>query len=268
MKEMKILISNDDGIYARGVVEAANRLVELGHSVTVVAPDRERSGAGQSIDTSMLRVKGGRFPGFDERVRAFKCTGTPSDCVTLGLEKIFPEAEMVLSGVNNGPNLGCDVYYSGTVGAAREGYFGDRFSVALSLDVSEEQRSMDDERYETALYVIEWVLDNIDILSGGETNKGALLNINIPNVPLRDIKGFRMAAAGRRRYRDRVSEYHAPGGLGYWIRGLPVDEEEHEGSDVRAVRDGYVALSFLRHDTTDHERNSRLDAATISDFCE
>ncbi|GHV38508.1 5'-nucleotidase SurE [Synergistales bacterium] len=263
---MKILISNDDGIYANGVVRAANRLVELGHSVTVVAPDRERSGAGQSIDTSMLRVKGGRFPGFDERVRAFKCTGTPSDCVTLGLEKIFPEAEIVLSGVNNGPNLGCDVYYSGTVGAAREGYFGDRFSVAISLDVSEEQRSMDDERYETALYVIEWVLSNLDILSGGDMKKGALLNVNIPNIPLQDIKGFRVTAAGRRRYRDRVSEYSTPAGIGYWIHGKPVDDEERADSDIRAVKDGYVALSFLRHDTTDHERNGSVDIAKIANF--
>ncbi|GHS98130.1 5'-nucleotidase SurE [Synergistales bacterium] len=260
---MKILISNDDGIYARGVVKAANRLAELGHSVTVVAPDRERSGAGQSIETSMLRVRGGRYPGFDDRVKAFKCTGTPSDCVTLGLEKIFPEAEIVLSGVNNGSNLGCDVYHSGTVGAAREGYFEDKFSVAVSLDVSEEQRSVGDERYETALYAIEWVLNNIDILSGGDMKKGALLNVNIPNIPLEDIKGFRVTRTGRRRYRNRVSEYVTPGGLGYWIYGSPADDEEHADSDVRAVKDGYVALSFLRHDTTDYERNESVGAANF-----
>jgi 5'-nucleotidase len=118
---MKILISNDDGIYARGIVLLANRLTELGHGVTVVAPDRERSGAGNSLSLSPLRVRPETFPEYDARVAAFKCSGTPADCALIGLLEVAPDAELLLSGINSGPNLGCDVFYSGTVAAAREG---------------------------------------------------------------------------------------------------------------------------------------------------
>jgi 5'-nucleotidase len=264
MKNMKILVSNDDGVYARGIVLLANRLAELGHGVTVVAPDRERSGAGNSISTDPLRVKPAAFPEYDARVTVFKCNGTPADCAMVGLNELAPDTELVLSGINNGPNLGCDVLYSGTVAAAREGYFENRRSIAVSLDLD---AALGGERghYETALLAVDAVMENLDAvfesLSGG-----ALLNVNVPNLSPAEVRGFRMTAAGRRRYRNRVQVSAAPeGGKIYWVGGVPVIDEEHEDSDSRAVSDGFIALTFLTHDTTDYARNGRAGTAAALD---
>jgi 5'-nucleotidase len=258
---MKILVSNDDGIYARGIVLLANRLVELGHDVTVVAPDQERSGAGNSISTSPLRLKPEAFPEYDARVTAFKCSGTPADCALVGLEETAPDAELVLSGINNGPNLGCDVFYSGTVAAAREGYFEGRRSIAVSLDL-DAGRGKRREHYETALLAVESIMGNLDAVFG--KGGAALLNVNVPNLPPAEVRGFRMTAVGRRRYRNRVQACSAPeGGNIYWVGGAPAIDEELENSDSLAVNDGFVALTFLTHDTTDYALNGRSGAGAL-----
>jgi 5'-nucleotidase len=261
-KRMKILVSNDDGVYARGIVLLANRLAELGHSVTVLAPDRERSGAGNSISTSPLRIKPETFPEYDPRVAAFKCSGTPADCAMVGLNEVFPEAELVVSGINSGPNLGCDVFYSGTVAAAREGYFENRRSIAVSLDLG--ARGKKGEHYETALLAVEAIVGNLDAVFG-ETPGAALLNVNVPNILPSEVRGFRMTSAGRRRYRNRVQACAAPeGGKVYWVGGTPLVDEEREDSDARAVNDGFVALTFLTHDTTDYALNGRNGADILN----
>jgi 5'-nucleotidase len=262
---MKILVSNDDGVYARGIVLLANRLAELGHDVTVVAPDQERSGAGNSISTSPLRVKPAAFPEYDARVTAFKCSGTPADCVMVGLNELAPDAELVLSGINNGPNLGCDVFYSGTVAAAREGYFENRRSIAVSLDL-DAARSKGWEHYETALLAVDAVMKNLDAVFGKSLSGGALLNVNVPNLSPAEVRGFRITAAGRRRYRNRVQVCAAPeGGKLYWVGGTPAIDEEREDSDSRTVSDGFIALTFLTHDTTDYAWNGRDGAADALD---
>jgi 5'-nucleotidase len=261
MKRMKILVSNDDGIYARGVVLLANRLAGLGHEVTVVAPDRERSGAGNSVSTSPLSLKPEAFPEYDARVTAFKCSGTPADCALIGLEEAASDAELVLSGINNGPNLGCDVFYSGTVAAAREGYFEGRHSIAVSLDL-DARLGKRPEHYETALLAVEAVVGNLDAVFG--KGGAALLNVNVPNLPPSEVRGFRVTPAGRRRYRNRVQMCAAPdGGKIYWVGGAPAVDEEEENSDSRAVRDGFVALTFLTHDTTDYALNGRSGACAL-----
>jgi 5'-nucleotidase len=254
---VKILVSNDDGIYARGIVLLANRLAELGHDVTVVAPDRERSGAGNSISTSPLCVKPEAFPEYDARVAAFKCSGTPADCALVGLEEVAPDAELVLSGINSGPNLGCDVFYSGTVAAAREGYFENRRSIAVSLDL-DAARCKRQEHYETALLAVDALIGNLDVVFDETSDGAALLNVNVPNLSPQEIRGFRMTAAGRRRYRNRVQVCTAPeGGKSYWVGGTLAVDEEREDSDTRAVKDGFIALTFLTHDTTNYALNER-----------
>ncbi|MDR2179027.1 MAG: 5'/3'-nucleotidase SurE [Synergistaceae bacterium] len=258
---MKIFISNDDGVHAPGIITLSNRLAELGHAVTVVAPDRERSGAGHSITTTSLHLKQETFPGYDPRVRTFKCNGTPADCVTLGIEVVAPDSELVLAGINSGPNLGCDVFYSGTVAAAREGYFENRRSLAVSLVVS--GVSQDDwtraKHYETAVRAVEALMEALvdwEVLS---TGTAVLLNVNVPNIPLSELKGFKITRAGRRRYQDRVRISVSPEGKSsYWIGGASADSEEGEDSDVKAVNDGFVALTFLQHDTTDYGLNGRV----------
>ena len=255
---MKIFISNDDGVHAPGIICMSNRLVRLGHAVTVVAPDRERSGAGHSITTTSLHFKQETFPGYDPRVQTFKCNGTPADCAMLGLETVAADAELVLAGINSGPNLGCDVFYSGTMAAAREGYFENRRSMAVSLVV--DGRS-DEKHYETAVHAVEALVDNLEVLFGSD--RAALLNVNVPNVPLSKLKGFKVTCAGRRRYQGRVQTGATPGGTCYWVGGTAVDSEESEDSDVRAVNDGFVALTFLQHDTTDYGLNRRVEAEAV-----
>ncbi|MDR1622422.1 MAG: 5'/3'-nucleotidase SurE [Synergistaceae bacterium] len=260
---MKILISNDDGVHAPGIICMSNRLAELGHDVTVVAPDRERSGAGHSITTSSLHLKQETFPGYDPRVRTFRSNGTPADCVMLGMEVVTPDAELVLSGINSGSNMGCDVFYSGTVAAAREGYFENRRSVAVSLVLGGtiQNQGADEKHYETAVRAVEALAANLEVLFGSSP---ALLNVNVPNIPLSQVKGFKITFTGRRRYQGRIQTGAVPGGKPcYWVGGTSVDSEELEGSDVKAVHDGFIALTFLRHDTTDYGLNRRIGAEEI-----
>ncbi|MDR3231637.1 MAG: 5'/3'-nucleotidase SurE [Synergistaceae bacterium] len=262
---MKILLSNDDGVYAPGIVLLANDLASRGHSVTVVAPDRARSGAGHSITTDHslfllnLSLRREACFGYDEAVNVFLCGGTPADCVMAGLALAEPEPELVLSGVNSGPNLGCDVYYSGTVAAAREGYFENRRSVALSLNLSRSREA----HYESALATVAALLDYPDVFFGSD-ERPACLNVNIPNLPLSEIRGFRTTFAGRRRYENRIQPCVTPSGKDWFrVTGTPVEYEELEGSDVRAVNEGFVALTFLQHDTTDYRRNETIDSGAI-----
>ena len=256
---MKILLSNDDGVYDRGIVLMANRLAASGHDVTVVAPDRERSGAGHAISPYSLHLHRVEYSLYDKNVAVFKCNGTPADCVMLGINVAAPETGLVLTGINSGPNLGCDVFYSGTVAAAREGYFEDRRSVAVSLCM---YASQDVAHYETALAAVDAVVSNVDVLFG---EKPAFLNMNVPDIAPSEVKGFRMAFAGRRRYRNRIQCSSAPdGGTCWWVSGTPADDEEEPGSDVSAVNEGFVALTFLKHDTTDYDLNGRMDFGVLN----
>ena len=256
---MRILLSNDDGVRARGIVLLTNFLAGLGHETTVVAPDRERSGAGHSITTSTLYLDEKTFPEYDARARIFECSGTPADCAALGAGIAAPDAELVLTGINRGPNLGCDVFYSGTVAAAREGYFEGRPAIALSLAVNQGVQE-GEEHYGTALHAVQVLLENLDTLFDPPRERGkraaALLNVNIPNMPLPEVKGFKVTFAGRRRYQDRVQRLQEPGRAAYRLMGAAADQEEAEGSDVRAVNEGFIALTFLQHDTTDYTLNS------------
>jgi 5'-nucleotidase len=183
----------------------------------------------------------------------------------LGLEVLLPEAELVLTGINDGPNMGCDVFYSGTIGAAREGYFENRRSIAVSLDLRRAPGEKDEGRkacYETALQSVEIVVAELDLFFGEQ--QAALLNMNVPNIPFSEVKGFRATFTGRRRYQNRVGTTEGrKEERCFWVQGSPSDRDEFEGSDVRAVAEGYVALTFLQHDTTDYALNSRLDAQTL-----
>ncbi|MDR1977903.1 MAG: 5'/3'-nucleotidase SurE [Synergistaceae bacterium] len=264
---MKILVSNDDGVYAPGIVLLSNHLAERGHVVTVVAPDFERSGAGHSITTDRsLSLRREASPEYGGAVRVFGCSGTPADCVMAGLHLAEPEAELVLSGINSGPNLGCDVYYSGTVAAAREGYFENRRSVAVSLSRASR---LEDAHYETALAAVDALIERSDVF----LRTVACLNVNVPNLPLSMVRGLRMTFAGRRRYENRVrlsvdaneNSDKNPDEETRWFRvgGTPLWDEDPEGSDVRAVSEGFVALTFLRYDTTDYGLNGDVDPEVV-----
>jgi len=245
MTACRLLLTNDDGIYAPGLVTLANRLHEAGYSLSVVAPDRERSSVGHALTLNRpIRLWEAERGLYAPGVRIFGCDGTPSDCVVLGMEVVDPQIGLVVSGINRGPNLGDDLTYSGTVSAAMEGVILGKGALALSLNC---HRSEAENRYDTAavsaVKILDWLGEN-------ELSKGILLNINVPNLPLEMLEGFMVTRKGLRIYEGKVTEFRNPhGALSYWIAGRPEDEMA-EGTDVWAVAHGLVSITPIHMDMT------------------
>ncbi len=253
MSALKILLTNDDGIYAPGIIELANALRSAGNDVTVVAPDRERSSVGHALTLNRpIRLWEADKGGYEPGVRIFSCDGTPSDCVVLGVETVAADVSLVISGINRGPNLGDDLTYSGTVSAAMEGLILGKGAMAVSLNC---QRSELVHHYETASGV---VLEVLDWLSTHELSKEVLLNINVPNLEKGKIAGFEITRKGLRTYEGKVTEFRSPHGiLSYWIAGRPEDEMK-EGTDVYAVAHGRVSITPIHLDMTHFPSIERL----------
>lgn len=232
---MRILLSNDDGIHAPGLQTLAKALRELA-VVQVVAPDRNRSGASNSLTLeSSLRTF--EYPNGDIAVQM----GTPTDCVYLGVNALMrPRPDVVVSGINAGPNLGDDVIYSGTVAAAMEGRHLGFPALAVSLNGYE--------HYQTAAAVTCTILR---ILEREPLRTGRILNINVPDLPLSEIKGIRVTRCGSRHPADKVIPQQDPrGNTLYWIG--PPGEKYDAGpeTDFAAVDEGYVSLTPLHVDLT------------------
>jgi 5'-nucleotidase len=240
---MRILISNDDGIEAEGINKLRVSLQE-DHELFVVAPDRERSATGHKITMDRpLRVKERIYPG--SNTVGWAVDGTPADCVKLGLEALLPAPpDLVISGINFGPNLGTDVLYSGTVSAAIEGIINGVPAVAVSL------ASFEYGDFSDAGQFIKELVAKL----GGEitkNTKNSLLNINIPPCRPRGIKVTRL---GQRRYINIFDKRIDPRGKVYfWMGGEPFDlDEKDPDTDVWAVREGYTSITPLHFDFTDH----------------
>ncbi|MDR1019587.1 MAG: 5'/3'-nucleotidase SurE [Synergistaceae bacterium] len=244
---MKILLTNDDGVTSQGIQMISKLLADRGWLEAVVAPDRERSGAGHSLTVERpVRVKPlgpGMFPG---GVAAYSCDGTPTDCVSVGLDALMPQADFVVSGINNGPNLGDDITYSGTVCAAMEGLMLGRPAIAVSLcTVPGDTFGHNMTAAIAATVILEYVIK-------AGLPEGVLLNVNVPNLLIRDIKGFMLTGRGKRAYKDKFTCVKDPNGRDcYWIAGEAVEEHE-DGTDVTAVADGYVSVTPVHLDMTNY----------------
>jgi len=241
-----ILISNDDGVRAPGLVALAAVLAEVGE-VIVAAPDRERSAAAHSISLDHpLRV---------ERVaqNTYAIDGTPVDCVYLALHHLVPRRpDLCLSGINNGFNLGSDVFYSGTVGAAVEAALRGVPAVAVSL----ERQSPPDFSHASA-FAAALVRD---LLARGPDamEPETLLNVNIPAGA---VRGLRPTALGRRIYRDQVDmRTDLRGRSYYWIGGPEERGPDIAGSDITAIGDGLVSVTALGLDLTHRPTLERMRA--------
>ena len=241
---VRILVTNDDGIQAPGLRVLARELAGLG-SVLVVAPDRERSGTGHGITVhTPLRVTP---VDWGEGIQAFTLNGTPADCVKLGIDALADgPCDLVMSGVNRGPNLGTDVLYSGTVSGAVEGYLQGLPALAVSLDsfTSREQAYVPAARLARNL---------AEKLLGLEAP--LLLNVNVP-APRAEgpAKGVRITRLGVRRYRDVFHRRTDPRGKAYyWLAGRAVDLDQGPDTDASAVREGYISVTPIHFDLTHHE---------------
>jgi len=233
----KILVSNDDGIHAPGLAALAEALAAVGE-VYVVAPDRERSAVGHALTLHRpLRVE---LLG----PRRYSVNGTPTDCVNLAILGILPvRPDVVVSGINSGPNLGDDVTYSGTVSAAMEGSLLGVPALAVSL-VEGAERSAYGPAARVAVELTRLLLRDRD---SGVT----LLNVNVPGGTPR---GRRMTRLGRRTYSEKVTEQRDPRGkVYYWIGAGPPAWEAGEDTDFAAVHAGYVSVTPLHLDLTSYD---------------
>lgn len=236
---MEILVTNDDGIHADGLRALAKALRPLGH-VTVIAPDREQSAASHALTLHRpLRIKK-----VEEDV--LSVDGTPTDCVLLGVHGFLKDRrpDLVVSGINHGPNMGNDTSYSGTVAAAVEGTFLGIPSVALSLATWKEAD------FTPAGSVAHHLVRTF--LTHG-IRPGMCLSVNIPPIPIDAMKGVRVTRLGKRVFRDVIVEKTDPRGkLYYWIGGEDPTWEPDELSDFNAVNEGYVSVTPLLLELTDY----------------
>jgi 5'-nucleotidase len=223
-------------------------LADKGWLAAVVAPDRERSGMGHAITVERPVHVHPLDPGmFSAGVPAYSCDGTPTDCVTIGLDMLFPSVDCVVSGINQGPNMGDDVTYSGTVCAAMEGVILKRKAIAISL-CSKPGDSF--KHNTTAALVATAVLEHVE---KNPLPPGVLLNVNVPNELVKNIKGFKLTQRGKREYIDKITCMKDPhGNDSYWVAG-EISDERNEGTDVTAVNDGYVSVTPISMDMTDYD---------------
>jgi 5'-nucleotidase len=244
-EKVRILVTNDDGIHSRGIAELENSLREIG-DVYVVAPESEMSGASHSLTLARpLRIRQ-----IDER--HWTVDGTPTDCVTLALNKILPTQEhpdICVSGINHGGNLGDDASYSGTVAGALEATILGVPGIAFSLVAREHFDFTEAARF--AVQAVRKALDE-------GLPEGTLLNINIPAG---EIRGVRVTRQGIKNARPSISEHIDPRGKAYyWIGEEYFTSEHEEGTDYEALRQGCVSVTPMRSDMTDHRGMAALEA--------
>ena len=250
---MKILVTNDDGIRAPGLRALVDVAKGFGE-VKVVAPDRERSCCAHALTMrDPLRVAEFEWDGCE----AFEVNGFPADCVNVALALGFPDGcDLVLSGINNGPNLGFDVTYSGTVAGAMEGTINGVRSIALSVANLAAGEAL---RYDVAA---RWLGEHFETLVQAPQAPLTFLNVNVPNLPTVEIRGHRVAAMGQRVYQDRVERRDDPWGRPYyWQGGVAVLTSDQPDTDVTAVSEGFVSITPITLDWTDHAHLESLRQA-------
>ena len=241
---MRILLTNDDGINARGLDLLESVARSLSDDIWVVAPTEEQSGAGHSLTlTQPIRIR-------RHDNRRFSVTGTPTDAVMMALAHIMKDErpDLILSGINRGANLGEDVTYSGTVSAAMEGALAGVRSIALSQSYSREGMG-DTVPFAAAEAWAERVLRPLAVM---DMHPGTLLNVNFPALPPEKVRGIRVCRQGIRDYgRLRIVQRTDPRGYEYYWFGLgPMIETPGHSTDLEAIADGYVSVTPLHLDLT------------------
>ncbi|UTV28197.1 5'/3'-nucleotidase SurE [Photobacterium atrarenae] len=234
---MRILISNDDGIFAEGINTLATALEAFGE-VTVVAPDRNRSGASNSLTLETpLRIR-------EEGTRRVSVEGTPTDCVHFALnEWLDYRPDLVVAGINHGANLGDDVLYSGTVAAATEGHFLGVPAIAVSLVGSR--------YFATAAHVVK---DIVAKLAEQPLPANKILNVNVPDVPLSQLNGWQVTRLGARHRAEKMVKETDPRGKAiYWLGPPGACQDAGPGTDFYAIEHQQVSITPLQVDLTAHD---------------
>jgi 5'-nucleotidase len=245
---MKILLTNDDGILAEGLIALHNELKD-DFELTVVAPEAEMSAVGHAITLSnLLRVKkikrNGTFFGYG-------VSGTPADCVKIALQEILEDKpDIILSGINMGANVGINILYSGTASAATEGAFLGVPSVAISLNKKDKPDFGFPARFSRR--IIKFVTEN-------GLREGTALNVNVPAVPESKIKGISFTVQDLVRQRDKYEKRNDPrGNVYYWLASEKPIEESMPNTDLKALREHWITITPITFDLTDHKEKERL----------
>ena len=238
---MRILVSNDDGYFSPGIAALAEVASRFGE-VTVVAPERDRSGASNSLTLDRPLSVRRAASGF------LYVNGTPTDCVHVAITGLMPHRpDFVLSGINDGANMGDDTIYSGTVGAAMEGFLFGIPAMAVS-QVDKGWGEIEAAAHKTREIVAQMMAQNL------VAEAPWLLNINIPNMPLQALRPLKLCRLGRRHAAERVIVQESPrGDVMYWIGGAGAAKDEAEGTDFHATSLGHVSVTPLKVDLTDHD---------------
>lgn len=252
---MRILVTNDDGIDALGLQLLAQALAES-HEVYVVAPDRERSATGHAITMHKPIYPKPVSLSSTALKAAWKVTGTPADCVKLGVQALLEERpDLVLAGINHGSNLGRDIFYSGTVSAALEGMFLGVASFALSAKTFD-RRSLQF----IAQFVRQWTIDGLPLPSSGE-----FFNVNFPDIESAWPPKLVWVGLGHREYRDEFHRYQNPRGQEYyWLSGEPWDRLDDSPSDVAAIEGGMIAATPLHMDVSNWSKIHALQSIIVT----
>jgi 5'-nucleotidase len=237
---MRILVTNDDGVFAEGLRVLVGELSQVAE-VLVIAPERQQSATGHAITLHKpLRLEPVHM---ENTVGAYASNGTPADCVILASLSDLPQPDMVVAGINAGANLGEEVLYSGTVSAAMEGALQEIPSIAVSVC------SYSDVLYEGAA---RFARDLVTAVAGQwPLPPDTFFNINVPNVPPDELKPAQLTRLGRRKYSNILSKHVDPRGRPYyWFSGSPLESDCAEGTDIQATQDGYISVTPVHFDLT------------------
>lgn len=248
---MKFLVSNDDGVNARGIKALSAMLKELGE-VVVFAPNRDRSGASNSLTLDRpIRVEQ-----VDQDI--YSVHGTPTDCVHLAVTGVLKEEpNMVVSGINNAANLGDDVLYSGTVAAAIEGRYLGLPAIAVSIVLDSCKENNRQRHYQTATHFLKKIIEHVIT---HPLPQDTILNVNVPNLPIEQIKGMKITRLGNRHKAENAIPTTNPRGFKmYWIGPAGPEADAGLGTDFHAVNNHYVSISPIQTDMTKHDFISRLE---------
>lgn len=241
---MNILITNDDGIDSEGLL-LLKKHFGTNHKVYIIAPLREQSGSSHSLTMNRpLRI-------YEYGKNFYAVDGTPTDCIMLGVNKVFKNIkfDLLLSGINYGGNLGDDITYSGTVSAAFEGCLLNILSIAISVAVDFDKRPQY-VHYDSAIFYVEQVIEILKNISV----KDCFFNLNVPDLPVSNIKGLKITKQGKRTYKDIIIENVDPRGKKYyWIAGTPVTLSNGDDTDLFAIEKGYASLTPLHLDLTHYK---------------
>lgn len=237
---MKVLITNDDGINARGILALAKEISKK-HEIIVVAPREQKSASSHSISIhNPIKIKEEKI---DKDFKSYSLVGTPADCTQAGLSLLSKDIDLVISGINRGLNCGTDILYSGTVSAAIEGAIYNVPSIAISMEVNWERY---DEDYTKAA---KWISKIVDIAEKSYLKQDVVLNVNVPNIAEEDIKGIKVCKLGKSTYKTDYALVEENEDMIYTTKGAR-NEILEEDSDLYFLTQGYVTLTPLHFDFT------------------